>query len=312
MQLRRLGRIGQDDERRIRQRAKLLRQRTFVRRSPQASSCASHQRARLDPAALREPQAAGGERDAGMARGFLARHVLRGTRRAGRAAARSLRGFLLVVPRKLQRSARIPAHARQMSSSAASEYEKAGARQAREHAVVRRGDRMEGAGVVAGGLHRRLGVLLVAASTSQPRAQRRSQTAAPARPAPTTVALRSFAAHRLAPRSSARRACPSCSPNPARFSTAKPATFERVPHRRGDGPGGGGGAGRGEAREGAHQRRRPHVRILRRREAVEVDRIGAAAADRAAPRCRRRTASARRPARAPARCPPGTSSGQRA
>ena len=50
--------------------------------------------------------------------------------------------------------------------------------------------------------------------------------------------------------------------------------LQRMPHRLGDAPRGGGGAGRGEPRDGAERRRRPHVGILRRGEAVEVDRVG--------------------------------------
>src|SRR5688572_4147561 len=52
--------------------------------------------------------------------------------------------------------------------------------------------------------------------------------------------------------------------------------LQRVPHRLAAAPGGGGGARPGEPRDGATRRGRPHVGVLPRREAVEIDRISGA------------------------------------
>ena len=83
-------------------------------------------------------------------------------------------------------------------------------------------------------------------------------------------------------------------------------------HRRGDAPGGRGGAGRGEAGEGAHELRRPHVGVLGRREAVEVERVGGepqVARDHHVAEEEREHDSAASSSR---RWAPGTSTGQRA
>ena len=56
---------------------------------------------------------------------------------------------------------------------------------------------------------------------------------------------------------------------------AEPGVGERGAHAAGHGPGGERGAGHGQAREFAHHFGRPHVRVARRREAVEEERIGA-------------------------------------
>ena len=63
-------------------------------------------------------------------------------------------------------------------------------------------------------------------------------------------------------------------PKPGRFSTAKPVSSSACRTACRDAPGGGGGARRGEPRDGAKRCGRPHVGVLRRREAVEVDRVG--------------------------------------
>ena len=134
---------------------------------------------------------------------------------------------------------------------------------------------MERAGVVARGFLRRLGVALVEIDL----------------PAARTEAL----AHRRAGEASTddrgaslRRGCGRA------FQIARdehflllavalalldrePGRLERGAHAGRDAPRGGGRAGRGEARERAHDLRRPHVGVLRRREAVEVEGVRAQA-----------------------------------
>ena len=100
-------------------------------------------------------------------------------------------------------------------------------RQLREDAVVRRDDRVECSGVVARGLPRRLGVALVERRPPSRALQRRSHTAAPARPAPTTTACL-FARIGSTSRVRTLRATSISRlwPKPARFSHRKPCCLQ--------------------------------------------------------------------------------------
>ena len=250
-------------------------------REPAVQSCAArvelraHERARLDPAALRKPQSRRRHRHARMLACFLARHELR---IIGRQAGdrRALRSNLLVVARELQHAAAVVLDAGQ-PLPVRERVQERGARKPREDAVVGREHRVKGAREVTGGFLRRLGVSLVElhlpAARAEPLAHRRpgdpgadDDRAPCGRRKMVTITIFFAADQHLALAAESR---------PLLHREA--GRLQRLAHGRSDAPGRERRAGRREPRERAHHRVGPHLRILRRREAVEIDRIRARA-----------------------------------
>ena len=186
---------------------------------------------------------------------------------------RALRGDLLVVSRELQHAAAIVLHAGQ-ALPVGQRIQERRPRQAREDAVVGREHRMKGARVIAGCLLRRLRVPLVElhlpAARAQALAYRRARDTG--------------ADHHRASGRWGKMATVTIFPADEHFTLAgeagallhrKARRLQRLAHRGGDAPGGEGRARRRQPRERAHRLVRPHLRVLRRREAVEIDRIRA-------------------------------------
>ena len=128
--------------------------------------------ARLDPAACGNHRPPARDRHAGV-RATLPRASRTARSRAAGRAPRSTRAARLLPSRRARAAARRtdPSAGSEKFLESSKRRQEAGARQAREHAVVGRDDRMEGAGVVARGFLRRLGVPLVEVDFPAARAQ---------------------------------------------------------------------------------------------------------------------------------------------
>ena len=110
--------------------------------------------------------------------------------------------------------------------------------------------------------------------TCQPREARRSETAAPATPAPMTIACFVFVFLRFFVLRIKRPASISLFvPNPWRFSTANPAPSSASRTEAATLQVASVAPGAASRPEVAQQPRLPHLRVLRRREAVEVERV---------------------------------------
>src|SRR6478752_1777862 len=184
-----------------------------------------------------------------MARGFVAIDELQvvGGLAGGGAP---LRRLFLFVAGELQRAARVPSQ-RRVFLPLRDRIEERGPRQAREHAVVGRRDRMERARVVSGGFSRGLGVLFVQRDFPAARAEAFTNGGAGEACADYVgFSLWSYRFLRAAWVSGAKH-FPLVAEARA-FVDFPSGRFERMAHRGGDAPGGRGRAGRGEARERAH------------------------------------------------------------
>ena len=112
LQLRRFGRVGQDDDRGLRKLFELAAESFLKSRRRRPSSCASHQaRGSIHPACGNQTPGAR-HRHARVRRSLLARHVLRVLGRQPRRRPIALRGVLLRVARELQHPARVPPSSR--------------------------------------------------------------------------------------------------------------------------------------------------------------------------------------------------------
>ena len=223
-----------------------------------------HEAARLDPAGFGKPDAALRFVELRVARRIAER--LR-ARASARPAPRASRASCSTPQRRHSSSAEI--------SPVIQQKKKRGARAAREQAVVGRDDGVEDGGGVAGGFGGRLAVPLdqrdLPAARRQALANGRAGDARADDDGGTGLLFSgglfagvSRAVHAAFP-SFVRTLCVSRRRNPLPRSASRTgaATLQVAS----------GGAGRGEAAEVAQQRRRPHRRVLRRREAVEEDRV---------------------------------------
>src|ERR671915_2099260 len=149
---------------------------------------------------------------------------------------------------------------------------KSSARNPREDAVVRGDDRMEGAGVVAGGFLG--GGRMALVELDFPAA--RAEALAYGRAGKARTDHRGFLYGMFNRRISALAAGDQhllLVAEALALLNRETGGFKRRAHRSGDAPRRRRRARRGEARERAHHLRRPHVGILRRCEAVEIERV---------------------------------------
>jgi hypothetical protein len=241
----------------------------------------ARQARRTDPSAFRKPQPARGQRHSGEGARLARIDVLRVLGRTGeRGDRRALRGVLALVARELQHAAALPLGGRADGVELAPVLEQPaerGAREARGVAVVGRHDRVKRARVIARGFHRRRVVAFhqrhLPAARGEPLAGGGAGEAGADHDGAALGGRRGSGAQR-ALRHEARHQHLAFPREAAALLGGEARRAQGLPHRRGHAPGGGGGAGRGKTRHRLEQRGRPHVGVLRRREAVEVDGIG--------------------------------------